>query len=300
MLEEMATTGDESIVSWQPHGKAFRVHQPDAFFRTVMPRYFKQTKYKSFQRQLHIYGFHRITKGMDTGAYFHCMFVRNKKSMSLRMACQKIKGKKSSNAVGHHAAVDPDFYSSEIKNVDNDQYQDRHNLKNMLRADSILQTATTIKKEKSECRSKLGPATAFTTGCSDQHHNHPADEETPLVKSALLFNEEVLDGLSPSHQPIGSEIGLVDWMEHAQTILSRDEELASTYQGYESCSAFEKDHDVLALLCGVNHQKHDDEGLFEGKRFFCVEETKTAPPLVEDFSAVINRRGPMFYMPRSA
>jgi hypothetical protein len=43
MLEKMAKVGDESIVSWwQPLGKAFRVHQPDVFARTVMPRYFKQ------------------------------------------------------------------------------------------------------------------------------------------------------------------------------------------------------------------------------------------------------------------
>jgi hypothetical protein len=57
MLDEMATLKFESIISWQPHGTAFRVHQPDEFARIVMPRYFQQTKYKSFQRQLHIYGF---------------------------------------------------------------------------------------------------------------------------------------------------------------------------------------------------------------------------------------------------
>jgi hypothetical protein len=87
MLEEMATVGAESIVSWQPHGKAFRVHVPDAFASTVMKRYFKQTKFKSFQRQLQVYGFVRINKGMDAGAYFHSMFIRNNKSMSLRICC---------------------------------------------------------------------------------------------------------------------------------------------------------------------------------------------------------------------
>ena len=39
-------------VSWQPGNKCFRVHDPNQFVSTVMPRFFKQTKYKSFQRQL--------------------------------------------------------------------------------------------------------------------------------------------------------------------------------------------------------------------------------------------------------
>jgi hypothetical protein len=92
MLEGMANNGSQYIVSWQPHGKAFRVHQPDVFAKAIMPRYFNQTKYKSFLRQLHLYGFQRISKGMDKGAYFHSLFIKNNKSMGLRMLREKIKG----------------------------------------------------------------------------------------------------------------------------------------------------------------------------------------------------------------
>jgi hypothetical protein len=136
MLEEMATVGHESIVSWQPHGKAFRVHLPDVFARTVMPRCFKQTKYKSFLRQLQLHGFHRIREGMDAGAYFHSMFIRNKKSMSLQMSRQIIKGKKSSKVVAlHHAASDPEFLCSLGTDVDNNLHQDGHNLMTALHSD---------------------------------------------------------------------------------------------------------------------------------------------------------------------
>jgi hypothetical protein len=139
MLEEMANVGDGSIVSWQPHGKAFRVHLPEVFAKTVMPRYFKQTKYKSFQRQLHLYGFHRIHKGMDRGAYCHSMFIRNKTSMSLQMTRQKIKGNKktSSNVAEVHqcAAGDPDFCYTSAASVDNKQYQDGRNLTNTVHSD---------------------------------------------------------------------------------------------------------------------------------------------------------------------
>jgi hypothetical protein len=181
MLEKMATVGDASIVSWQPHGKAFRVHHPEAFARTVMPNYFKQTKYKSFQRQLHMYGFQRIRKGLDTGAYFHSMFIRNKKSMSLHMSCQKIKGE---NAVQRHASGDPNFYSSD---------------------NPMLQASTIGTEEKQMTCREQGPATVLTNGNSYHH----TDDEKPLIgNSALLLNQEATGDPSASDQ-------LLDWMEQA-------------------------------------------------------------------------------------
>lgn len=49
MLDAAAQEGLEDIVSWQDDGMAFRVHIPPKFVELIMPRYFKQTKYKSFQ-----------------------------------------------------------------------------------------------------------------------------------------------------------------------------------------------------------------------------------------------------------
>jgi hypothetical protein len=68
-----------------------------------------------------------------------------------------------------------------------------------------------------------------------------------LVTNALLFDyQEVADCPSPLHPQLdGSEIGLVglgDWLEQANTMLSRDEEeeLASPYHGCDSSSVPEK------------------------------------------------------------
>ena len=279
MLEEVANAGDESIVSWQPHGKAFRVHVPHVFARTVMLRYFKQTKYKSFLRQLHIYGFHRIGKGMDRGAYFHSMFIRDKKSMSFQMVGQKIKGiKKTSNVVRHRAVADPDFYTSET-NVDNHQNQDGHNPTCIFQADPILETYANFKK-MNRGYSNRGPTTAFATGSSCDHH--PCEDDS-LVNSNLLLNAELSCGPSPSLQLSASENGLesVDSMEEAeaQTILTRDEGLASPYH-WDISSVFEEDHESSAVFCGVNHRKPGDEGFFAGKRFFSVAEAKT-PQMVK-------------------
>ena len=51
MLEDADNDGFSNIVSWQAGDKSFKVHSADRFANEIMPRYFNQTKFKSFQRQ---------------------------------------------------------------------------------------------------------------------------------------------------------------------------------------------------------------------------------------------------------
>ena len=104
MLEDVSKLGQEHIVSWQPHGRAFRVHKPNDFLSFILPRYFKQTQYKSFQRQLYTYGFKRISgKTMrDCGAYYHEDFVRGQqqkamKIMRIKLSKQQISRQQEGN-----------------------------------------------------------------------------------------------------------------------------------------------------------------------------------------------------------
>ena len=52
-LYQMLTDADEKgfhhIVSWNATGTSFKVHDSVAFTKTIIPKYFKQTRYKSFQ-----------------------------------------------------------------------------------------------------------------------------------------------------------------------------------------------------------------------------------------------------------
>lgn len=68
------------IISWQPHGRCFKVHDIKAFENEVLPHFFpQQRKYASFRRQLSIYGFKRLLKtGSDQNGYYHEMFLRGK------------------------------------------------------------------------------------------------------------------------------------------------------------------------------------------------------------------------------
>lgn len=74
------------------HGRAFIVKQPKIFAAQVLPRFFKQTKFLSFTRQLNLWGFKRITRGIDAGAYYHELFLPGRTNLSMRMKRQKIKG----------------------------------------------------------------------------------------------------------------------------------------------------------------------------------------------------------------
>lgn len=109
MLETIEEDGYANIVSWQPHGRCFVVHNPTKFVQTVMPIYFNQTKFASFQRQLNLYGFSRLTTGRDRGGYYHESFLRGKRHLCQNMIRLKVKGTKVRRAL--EPALEPQFYS---------------------------------------------------------------------------------------------------------------------------------------------------------------------------------------------
>lgn len=61
----------------QPHGRAWQIHKKDLLVREVIPKYFVQSKYESFTRQLNGWGLKRLNQsGNDYNAYYHECFLR--------------------------------------------------------------------------------------------------------------------------------------------------------------------------------------------------------------------------------
>ena len=114
MLEETEQENLSEIVSFFSHGRAFAVHDESRFVKEILPRYFQQTKWSSFTRQLHLWGFTRIQNGPDAGGFYHELFIRGKPAFCLYM---KRVGIPSANVDRRklksraNESADPDFYS---------------------------------------------------------------------------------------------------------------------------------------------------------------------------------------------
>jgi hypothetical protein len=91
MLQETEDEGNAHIVSWLPHGRAFKVHLKDEFSSNIMPRYFKATKYVYFCDTLRIWGFDRLKKGTDKGGYYHRYFVKGNPGLSRHLSRQQMR-----------------------------------------------------------------------------------------------------------------------------------------------------------------------------------------------------------------
>lgn len=87
VLEKVSEIDDESsIISWTPAGRTFHIHDLDAFKTRILPKYFpKQSKYKSFRRQLQYYGFFTI----GWNHFGHLMFVRNQEQLLVHIKHKK-------------------------------------------------------------------------------------------------------------------------------------------------------------------------------------------------------------------
>lgn len=119
LLRECEKKGESDVISFYSHGRAFSIHKVERFCREIMPRYFKQSRLSSFQRQLNLYGFTRITSGPDAGGYYHELFLKGRPALVIHMRrvgvpkTQKIPVNHRPSAPRPSSILTPDFYSME-------------------------------------------------------------------------------------------------------------------------------------------------------------------------------------------
>mmetsp|Transcript_5107 Transcript_5107/g.12555 ORF Transcript_5107/g.12555 Transcript_5107/m.12555 type:complete len:297 (+) Transcript_5107:190-1080(+) len=103
LWEAMMTEGpsNDDAFEWLPDGKSFVIVDPDLFCTEILDRKFKQSKYGSFVRKLHRWGFIRLTSGTGTDCFHHPLFQRTKPDLVLQIKCSNRNGKTSKNK-GHN------------------------------------------------------------------------------------------------------------------------------------------------------------------------------------------------------
>jgi hypothetical protein len=111
MLEDTLFDGQEHIISWQVHGRCFKIHDFDVFARELLPKFFRQTKFSSFKRQMNLYGFRKVLSGTDCGAYYHELFLRGRPDLA--MILRRVGGKSTDGTAWRpfQGEEDPDFYA---------------------------------------------------------------------------------------------------------------------------------------------------------------------------------------------
>ena len=95
MLDDAEKQCFQDVVSWLPDGKTFKVHEVSKFADRIMGSYFNQTKFKSFQRQLNLYGFTRILNGPWRGGYVHKLFIRRERTLCEKMVRKHVPKKRN-------------------------------------------------------------------------------------------------------------------------------------------------------------------------------------------------------------
>lgn len=83
----------ERIISWSASGKAFRIEDNTLFSSLVLPKYFRTNKFSSFQRNLNLYGFAKVKRGVDMDMYAHGSFIRGRPDLLAQL--KKCKSKSS-------------------------------------------------------------------------------------------------------------------------------------------------------------------------------------------------------------
>jgi HSF-type DNA-binding len=75
-------------IAWLPHGRAFVITHKWEFAADVLPKYYnKLAKYSSFTRKLNRWGFVRVSRGPEIGAYYHPLVQQNEGRLVQQMTC---------------------------------------------------------------------------------------------------------------------------------------------------------------------------------------------------------------------
>jgi hypothetical protein len=254
MLETAESDGFTSVVSWLPDNRSFKVHDTQTFVSLISSRYFEQTKYKSFQRQLNLWGFERHISGPSKkGGYTHPCLVRGKPSLCSRMKRTKKASDKRNKAATTVAVSNKTRTTSRNSRL------------------LIPQTKPLVRKSHdvvitTQQPTTSTPASSVINGCSPPTSNHVHTPTMLLHTPTMLLQSEYSvvsmdddDNLSVSGEVLEHHI-MRAIMEPQSWQLPEVAQTASLYPTTKSHSTFE---DIV-------NNEDDGAAEFAGRHFFPI------------------------------
>lgn len=94
--ESSQSDSQDKLIEWSHSGKAFRISDVSRFSNEILSKYFRTSKFSSFQRNLNLYGFSKVRHGVDTDMYAHPSFLRGRSDLLSQL--KKCKNSSSSSS----------------------------------------------------------------------------------------------------------------------------------------------------------------------------------------------------------
>ena len=87
LMEILSMKESTDAMQWVADGDAFVILSVANCVHTILPRFFKQTKFASFIRKVNRWGFKQISKGTRNIVYRHPSFKRGQRELCMTMRC---------------------------------------------------------------------------------------------------------------------------------------------------------------------------------------------------------------------
>ena len=112
MLENAEKEGYDHLIRWSSDGKSFKIQDSwnHKAIVEILKQNFNQTRFKSFLRQLQVYGFERSFKGQNQGECSHPMFIRGRKELLYKKSIEEFQDAANNK-------IRPTVFPSSVKQV---------------------------------------------------------------------------------------------------------------------------------------------------------------------------------------
>jgi HSF-type DNA-binding len=192
------------IICWMPHGRSWRVQNPVEFERSVIALYFSHCTFASFQRQVNVWGFRRIT---SVDSYCHPLFLRG-----LTHLCKKMK------------RGDPLRESrSAFDDVDLYKFSEQYPVPEGYTDDSVLLPCVLHGGPKARMTLMAGSLKAPTPKLSDFVPKTRPSDSRMLASPSLSIHSAIESGHKEYHVQQAKQVVGSSGDMHGRNVLAREE-----------------------------------------------------------------------------